>query len=488
MQSEQAWLTTRTIGEDDHTAYTMYKYFMRPEPRDSLGPIKTIFDPLLKRKIKVRDLQIGMVRNAKESDKKTVRAYLEPYPHMRIDKAKKLQGWYKSLHEPKNVRPRPCFTEAILTEPYGGWCAVGCAFCYINSGTRGYRGTGLITVPIGYGEQIKKQISTMKRGAAVYFSSFTDPFLPLEELYHNTQESAQACVDAGLPIFFLSRLKYPDWAIKQMQANPHSYAQKSINTPDGEDWRKLSPGAMSLADHLKDITRLKKAGIYVSIQCNPIIPGVVTHYDVKRLFKMLADAGADHVIVKFVEAGYSWAPEMAERMLKRFGDRGKIFEALFTENIGGQRTIQEEYRMKGHELYSKYAKRYGLTYATCYEYEYDRNEAGQILSKTGVSIGRKYTTAEQCHGHAVPAYTRDDTSKLFTPVEECPPSGCLYCASENDGEARCGDELAGEANAVRFVDLKLPIGSATGRNKSNPALAIIDKEYWVPTNKDGIKE
>jgi len=458
MDQEQSWITTKMVGEDDNAAATNYEYFMRPEPRDNLGPIKTVYDKVLKRKIKVREIKIGMTRNASEENRKTVLAYLEPYPHMRIDKAKPLQGWYKNKHEPKGVRPRPCFTEAILTEPYGGWCAVGCAFCYVNSGFRGYRGTGLITVPNNYGEQIRKQLRPVRRGAAVYFSSFTDPFLPLEELYHNSEEAAEACVEVGLPIFFLSRLRYPSWAIRLLRKNKHSYAQKSINTCSSSDWRKLSPGALPLADHFKDIRRLKKNDIYVSIQVNPIIPGVTTHGHVKSLFRKLANAGADHVIVKFVEAGYSWAPAMVDRITKRFGpERGGAFESLFQENIGGQRTVNEAYRMAAHDKYIRWASDYGLTYSVCYEYRYERNESGKIVDKTGVSIGREYTTSDQCHGHRVPVYTRSSSEEKFKPLSVCPPSGCLYCVDDN-GEPPCGDELAGTAIAIKPKHLKIPMG------------------------------
>lgn len=467
MDQEQSWISVETVGDDVNTANEMYQYFMRPEPRENLGPIREIDDPYLGR-TKVRDLRVGMTRNAKEENKKDVTAYLYPYPHTRIDTAKPLQGWYKSLHEPDGVRNRPCFTEAILTEPYGGWCAVGCAFCYVNSGFRGYRGTGLITVPINYGSQISQQLSRMRRAAAGYFSSFTDPFTPLEDYYHNTQEAAEEFVKAGLPIFFLSRLRYPDWAVSLLQKNQHSYAQKSINTSDPEDWRRLSPGALSLEEHMEDITRLRKAGVYVSIQCNPVVAGVTSHSQINKLFRMLRDAGANHVIVKFVEAGYSWAPAMVERMKRRFGKRGEDFEKLFTENIGGQRTIVESYRMEGHRLYSAWAKKYGLTYATCYEYEYRRDAAGNILDKTGVSIGRRFTTASQCHGHAVPMYQRSSETELFRPVEECPPSGCLYCADENEGKPRCGDELAGDAVALRYADLKIPMGQGKRRSISLP--------------------
>lgn len=461
MQQEDSWVTTKMVGEDDNMAATTYAYFMRPEPFDDLGPIRIIDDPYLG-KTKVRDMKVGMVRNAKDEDKRSITAYLQPFPHTRINTAKPLQGWYKSLHEPEGVRPRPCFSEAILTEPYGGYCAVGCAFCYINSGIRGYRGSGLITVPLKYGEQIAKQLGKNMRGAAGYFSSFTDPFTPLEAYYHNTQGAAEEFVKVGLPIFFLSRLRYPQWAVELLQKNPHSYAQKSLNTPDSEDWRLLSPGALPLKDHLKDIARLKQAGIYVSIQCNPILPGVTSHVQVQQLFNRLKEAGADHVIVKFVEAGYSWAPAMVERIRKRFGpERGGRFAELFTENIGGQKTICEEYRMEGHRIYSAHAKRIGLTYATCYEYEYERNQDGDIISKTGVSVGRKFTTASQCHGQRVPVYSRDKVTDLFKPLEECPPSGCLYCASENNGKARCGDELMGQAKAMVGMDYRQPIGDSS---------------------------
>lgn len=444
-------------SSDESMAKERYEYFLRPEPRENMSAIRLVDDLWLGKQAKVRDVKIGMTRNAKEENKQVVTAYLEPFPHTRIDTAKPLQGWYKSLHEGEGVRPRPCFTEAVLTEPYGGYCAVGCQFCYINSGFRGYRGTGLITVPLNYGEQIRKQLTKMRRGAAVYFSSFTDPFTPLENYYHNTEDAARECVAVGLPLFFLSRLRYPDWAIELLQINSYSYAQKSINTCDPEDWRRLSPGALPLEDHLQDIRRLKKAGIYVSIQCNPVVAGVTSNDQIVKLFKMLADAGTDHVIVKFVEAGYSWAPAMVERMIKLFGDRGRAFAELFTENIGGQRTIIEEYRLAAHKLYASYARRYGMTYATCYEYRKERDADGVVTNSTGISIGREFTTAEQCHGQRVPVFTRAGEDDQFEPLDECPPSGCLYCAAENEGKPRCGDTLAGEAKALRLVDLKVPI-------------------------------
>lgn len=445
-----AWLRDGLDGADEELKKT-YQFYMRPDPdmRDMLGPICRTRDELTGRTMRYREGRVGMVRGAKEENLKPVRIWMDPLPHVRIDKGKDLQGWYQGKDlKAQGSRERPCMTDAILTEPYGGFCTVGCSFCYVNSGFRGYRGTGLITVPVDYGEHVRRQLASMRTSAAGYFSSFTDPFLPLEDFYHNTQRGAEAFVNAGLPIFFLSRLSYPDWAIDLLRRNKYSYAQKSINTPDPDDWKKLSPGALGLEAHLEEIRKLRDAGIYVSIQCNPIIPGIVGHDDVERLLGMLAEAGANHVIVKFVEAGYAWAGTMVERINKRFGDnRGAAFRELFTENCAGaQRTVTEEYRREGHTRYRARATELGMTYALCYEY----------TKKDGVwhSMGREFLTADQCHGHRVPMHVRQSAGGPFRPLSDCPPSGCLSCADDNRGVPRCGSGLLGSAKALRIVDLR----------------------------------
>lgn len=457
-----AWLRDGLDGADESARET-YQYYMRVDPsmRDLLGPITEVDDPVTGRIMRVREAKIGMVRQAKPENMRDVHVYLDPLPHIRIDNAKDLQGWYQGKHNDRpGSRVRPCYTDAILTEPYGGYCTVGCTFCYINSGFRGYRGSGIISVPLNYGSHVAKQLRSMRVSAAGYFSSFTDPFLPLEDYYHNTQHGAEAFVREGLPIFFLSRLSYPGWAIDLLRMNKYSYAQKSINTPDPEDWKKLSPGALPLMDHMDEIRELRRAGVYVSIQVNPIIAGIVTHEDVEQLFEMLAEAGANHVIVKFVEANHPWAPAMVERVTKRFGDnRAAAFRELFVENsCGGQKTVLEAYRREGHERYRAAATRLGMTYSLCYEYT--RRADG-----TWASMGPEYITSDQCHGHRVPMHTRASAGAPFVALGECPPSGCLSCADDHGGKSRCGSELLGQARALRLPDLRrdpmapLPVAS-----------------------------
>lgn len=428
-----------------------YQYFMRVDPgmREFLGPIETVDDPVTGRRMRQRAAKIGMVRNTKPENMRDTIVYLDPHPHIRQDSAKPLQGWYSPKHITHHgMRPRPCFTDAILTQPYGGYCPVGCSFCYINSGSRGYRGSGLMSVPLNYGDQVRRQLASLPVAQAGYFSSFTDPFQEIEKWYGNTRAGAQAFVDAGLPIFFLSRLLYPDWAFDLLRRNPHSYAQKSLNTPHEDDWRRLSPGAATLAEHLTQIRDLRAQGTYVSIQVNPIMAGIVTHEDIEELIDQLAAAGANHVIIKFVEANIPWAPAMVEKVTKRFGDnRAAAFRDLFTENsCGAQRTISREHRLEGIRRYRDRATNRGLTFSLCYEY--DRGPDGKWRS-----IGRDWVTSDQCHGHRVPWYRRA-AGGGFEPMDVCPPAGCLHCADDNGGKARCGSDILGEARALTVADIR----------------------------------
>lgn len=441
--------------QDDEDSKAAYVHWMRPDPdnRAFIGPIESVEDPVTGRVMRRRAGKVGMVRGALEENLKDVTVWLDPVPHIRLDKGADLRGWYNSKDDGalRGQRDRPCMTDAVLTTPYSGYCPISCGACYVNSGKRGYRGSGLVTVPLNYGDHVRKQLKSMKVAGAGYITSFSDPFLSIEEYYHNSQGAAEAFADEGLPVFFLSRMVYPGWAIDVLRRNRLSYAQKSLNTPDPEDWKKLSPGASGLLEHLEDIRELKRQGIYTSIQVNPVIAGIVTHEDIERLFEMLAEVGNDHVIVKFVEANYPWANAMVERMTKRFGDnRAAAFKELFVDNGGGgQRTVSEEYRLEGHARYQKKATQLGMTYASCFEFR--KTESGRF-----VSIGKDVLTADQCHGQRVPMFARPlgQLDVPFAEVAECPPSGCLTCADDNGGKARCGSDLLGEAKALRLPDFR----------------------------------
>jgi hypothetical protein len=165
------------------------------------------------------------------------------------------------------------------------------------------------------------------------------------------------------------------------------------------------------------------------------------------------------VIFKFVEISFPSKPNLIQQMTRQFGEeRGRKFADLFTCNIGGQVTIDETYRLSALDGFKRECKKAGITMATCYEYKFERRNDGSIVNKTGVSVGWDYLTADQCHGHRVPMFTRRNPDACFEEVEECPPSGCLHCSEELGGvPVPCGSEFFGSAPALQLSDLKIGV-------------------------------
>jgi DNA repair photolyase len=398
------------------------------------------------------DRAIGMTRNAAMKNRRVMRVYLKPAPHVITSQDVPLRGWYKSKEEPPGVRPRPCYTEALLTQPYGGACPVRCAFCYVNNGIRGYRGQGITVVDPEYPLKVAAQLEKMTHGWNAYISSFTEPFQVLEGKFHNTEQLSELITSYGLPLFYLTRQIPPDWAVQYLLKSKYSYQQFSLITSDRDVYQRLSPGAAKLDDILRFIKEvLKPQGVYVSIQINPILPGIISQEDVVGLIGELGHAGADHCIFKFVEIVSPSAKAMVEKMHSMFpGDRSEFFEGMFSETIGGLRTVKEVYRVEGLRRFQHACVMAGMTMGLCYEYKYRRDEHGAILDKTGVSMGPDFTTADQCHGFRIPIHIKQGGT--FVPWDVCPPSGCLYCRESTGSDTPCGVPALSEARALKPSD------------------------------------
>lgn len=410
---------------------------------------------------------VAMTRNAKMENRKKIKVFLEPTPHAVINQNIQLKGWYQPKHISGSIaRRRPCYTEALLTQPYGGACPIRCVMCYINNGVRGYRGQGLTVVDPEYPDKIRKQLAGMRTASAFYISSLTEPFQPIEKIYHNTQRTAQVAIDAGLPLFFLTRQAVPDWAIEQLQKHPLSYHQISITTPDPKDWKLLCPGAAPLDVHLKRLKDVHDAGVYTSIQVDPIIPGITSIRQVVQLIEMLADHGADHLIFKFVEAVLPAKGSLVRRLREVFGDRVQVFEDLFVETIGGVCNIKEHYRLSAFPHFLRACTKHHLTMSLCFEFMYERDTHGAIVDHRGIVVTHpthpqahpEYLTADQCHGRRVPMYTRETVDAPWEGVVQCPPSGCLYCEETcGQDEPPCGNSAMFQAGELVAKHFRLPV-------------------------------
>ena len=371
-----------------------------------------------------------------------VKVHTKPMRHVINDSAPNPRGWYKDKEVEDRVRPRPCYTEALLTTPYGGFCPVGCRFCYVDHGTRGYRATGIPTVNPHYPEAYAKYLSKMYIAPAAYISSFTEPNQPIEDVYHVVQRLSEVLTAVGLPLFYLSRKLVPDWAFDFLQANPYSYMQWSINSSKTSVYKKLSPGSFTIEEVMGDMLRLSNAGIYVSVQCNPVLPGIVDLEDLKQLVRMVADNGGRHIIFKFAEQVYSNRKLLLGRLSGIPGSAE--FEKMFTQSIGGVYTIAQDIRVAWLTELLAETRANGITMSTCYEYY--ANGAG------GANLAPWFTTSDQCHGRGVPMFYRETLQEQFKPLPGCYRKGCLYC--KDFGTHACQNSKLLEADALKYKDYK----------------------------------
>ncbi len=411
------------------------------------------------------------------------------------------RGWYKGKHEPKNRRPRPCYTEAVLTTPYSGYCNVGCKFCYVNMGTRGYKSTMLPTVNEDYPDQMEKQLAKMMTTAAAYMSSYTETFQELEDTYHITERLSRVFNKHGVPIFYLSRKIPPEWVEETLTANPYSYMQWSVNTSNPKTLRRISPGIFKLDDLLKHIERFSSLGIYTSFQVNPILPGVTSKAEWLELIRMLAGAGADHLIFKFVEESYPQKKVMLAKLRESKVDGIDELDRLLCDTFGHQYYIQQDLRIEWLTEALELTRSLGITMSTCYEY-YNNGASG-------ASMAPWFTTSDQCHGPSVPMHYRPAPGEKFVPLPGCYRKGCLYC--EQFGTKSCQNDKLLSASQLQYKDYReidlsvIPAdvrekdwdmvdsapkpGEPRGRNPEVDGVLQTDSQLWgLPPILDVVKE
>lgn len=396
--------------------------------------------------------QIIPLSMLKGGETKDTKVYTSPNKHIVNESNPGPRGWYKDKHSPDNVRPRPCYSEAMLTSPYSGFCEVGCKFCYVDHGTRGYRATGLPTANPDYPDDMRKQVAKLMVAGPAYMSSFTEVFQRLEEEYHITQRLTQVFLDNHLPIFYLSRKIPPDWALEALTQNPYSYMQWSVNTSNQDIYKRISPFSYKLEELYRAIEKFSKAGVYVSIQCNPILAGIVTLEDIQTLVKTLAQAGADHVIFKFAEQVTGNRKTLIEGMARVPGI--ETFDSWLTQIVGGVYTIREDIRRAWLTELLATTRSANITMSLCYEY-YENGKAGANMAPW-------FTTADQCHGPAVPIHYRPAPGEPFEPLPGCYRKGCLYC--EEHGTMACQSPALIAASALDYKTMRETVIPLTARD------------------------
>ncbi len=265
----------------------------------------------------------------------------------------------------------------VSVNPYRG-CEHGCIYCYARP-THEYLGysAGLdfeskLFVKEDAPEQLRKALMAKSwQPQTIMFSGITDCYQPIERKLELTRRCLQVLAEFRNPVVIITKnhLVTRDIDIlKEMTAFSGAQVVLSITTLDRELARHLEPRASTPANRLKAIRELREAGISVSVNMAPIIPGL-TDNEIPALLKAAADAGAlrAHYVMLRLPYGVkdlfaNWLEEhyplRAKKVLSHIRDvrGGKLYNAEFGERMTGSGVYAKHIAA----LFERYKREYGF--------------------------------------------------------------------------------------------------------------------------------
>ena len=241
--------------------------------------------------------------------------------------------------------------------PYRG-CLHGCAYCYARP-THEYLG-------FGAGSDFERKLVVKRRapellavaferrswrGELVVFSGNTDCYQPLEKSLELTRGCLAVCADYRNPVHIITKgvLVERDLdLLTQLAAEAHAGVTLSIPFLNVDVARAMEPYAPPPARRLEAVRRLSEAGLDVSVNVAPLIPGL-NDREVVPILEAARAAGAKAAGIVplrlpgsaaevFTERLRDALPLAAEKVLTRVREMrdGKLNDARFGSRMEGR--------------------------------------------------------------------------------------------------------------------------------------------------------
>ena len=275
----------------------------------------------------------------------------------------------------KNDSPDIGFTYSL--NPYRG-CGHACAYCYARP-THEYLGFGAgtdfetrIVAKLRAPELLRSTFDRPSwKGEVIAFSGATDPWQPLEASLRLTRGCLEVCAEYLNPVAVITKAPLVERDLDLLGALARVKAATAcVSLPflDAARARALEPWAASPDRRLRTVERMARAGIPVSVNVAPVIPGL-NDEEIPRILEAARDAGATgagwlllrlpgSVKAVFEERLRAALPERAERVLHRIREtrRGRLYDAHFGTRGRGEGRYAEAIR----SLFEASARKAGL--------------------------------------------------------------------------------------------------------------------------------
>ncbi|MEX2534960.1 MAG: PA0069 family radical SAM protein [Trueperaceae bacterium] len=257
----------------------------------------------------------------------------------------------------------------VSLNPYRG-CEHGCAYCYARP-THEYLGFSpgldferMIMVKEDAPKLLERELRKPSwQPKTMLLSGVTDPYQPIERRLKLTRSCLEVLRDFRHPVSVITKnhLVTRDIDIlAELAEYDASHVTLSITTLNEELRRKLEPRTSTGPRRVDAVRELSAAGIPVSVNIAPVIPGL-NDQEIPAILEAAAEAGAttahfilvrlpgavEPIFLGWLEAHY---PERKEKVLGRLREArgGKLNESSFGKRMTGEGPYAESIRAMFH--------------------------------------------------------------------------------------------------------------------------------------------
>lgn len=229
--------------------------------------------------------------------------------------------------------------------PYRG-CEHGCIYCFARP-YHEYLGfscgldfeTKLMAKPDAP-ELLKRELASPRwKPEPIVMSAITDIYQPIEHKMQIARKCLEVMADCGQPVSTMTKsalvLRDTDLWLRLAEMNA-GRVTVTLVTLDSELAQKLEPRASSPGARLRVVRELTQAGIPVTVNVAPIIPGL-TDVELPQILKAVSDAGALRAAWSLLRLPYQVKDLFLDWLTRSVHpDRARKVESLIRQARGGK--------------------------------------------------------------------------------------------------------------------------------------------------------
>ena len=247
--------------------------------------------------------------------------------------------------------------------PYRG-CEHGCIYCYARP-THEFLGfsAGLdfeskIMVKQNAPELLRRELSSPKwQPQVIVMSGVTDCYQPVERKLKLTRRCLEVLLEFRNPVAIITKnfLVTRDLdLLAELAKRRCASVCLSVTTLDNDLRKVMEPRTSPPSARLSAIRKLSEAGVPVSVNVAPIIPGLTDH-EMPKILQAAHDAGATSAGYTVVRLPYANAPLFEQWLQVHFSDRkekvlnrlkamrgGKLYDAQWGKRFSGEGIFAEQ--------------------------------------------------------------------------------------------------------------------------------------------------